>query len=537
MRRPDWDLLGLTPTADAAAIRRAYAARLKRTRPDDDAQAYQRLREAYDAALAWARLASAAPDPPAASTDPAPAAAGPADPQPAEAPVEAATASAPAATPPPGLDTPEALFNAAMHAWQQGGAAAVLAAWPLLRAALHRLPLHQGAEASARFADLVIGVPQLPAPFIAGLQAHFEWLGDYRTARTIGSARANALQEALAGRVVQPLHDPDVWQAHAELLGLHRLLQAGRWLRAQAYATLTGVAIEQRVIDSGAALLLRLGVDTAALQRLRSALSRGQWLRLLALLVCVSGVAAVGGATVEQIAIGLVVTLLGAALLGMCLLGLLLHLLRLRNAAALPWRWRQRLRLQIGPHTGTRLGLLALLLSALCWPVEGVPALLTGLLLAALGVLLALPRRLDHALVLCCLGLLSTASFLTLWHGPVTAAVTASLCGAWALAGGHAQALGWRVPGWMPEAAQPWQRRVGGVLMAVPGLPLASLQAADAFGFRLVLGGCWCQLAWVSMQTVSGHPLARALGLLATWLVLARLQQLARRLAQRLRPD
>ena len=46
-----WALLGIAPTADAAAIRRAYARRLKLTRPDEDPEGFQRLVQARDAAL------------------------------------------------------------------------------------------------------------------------------------------------------------------------------------------------------------------------------------------------------------------------------------------------------------------------------------------------------------------------------------------------------------------------------------------------------------------------------------------------------
>ncbi|MFZ5637708.1 MAG: hypothetical protein ACOY82_14100 [Pseudomonadota bacterium] len=47
-------VLGLPHDADERAIKRAYAARLKLARPDEDADAFQRLNEAYRAALAFA---------------------------------------------------------------------------------------------------------------------------------------------------------------------------------------------------------------------------------------------------------------------------------------------------------------------------------------------------------------------------------------------------------------------------------------------------------------------------------------------------
>ncbi|MFI4945749.1 MAG: hypothetical protein ACHP85_20925, partial [Burkholderiales bacterium] len=50
-----WSELGLAPTRDVHQIKKAYAVRLKRVHPEDDAEGFQRLREAYEAALAFAR--------------------------------------------------------------------------------------------------------------------------------------------------------------------------------------------------------------------------------------------------------------------------------------------------------------------------------------------------------------------------------------------------------------------------------------------------------------------------------------------------
>jgi hypothetical protein len=49
------DALGLDQSADERAVRQAYAKRLRTTRPDDDPAGYQKLRETYDAALAYVR--------------------------------------------------------------------------------------------------------------------------------------------------------------------------------------------------------------------------------------------------------------------------------------------------------------------------------------------------------------------------------------------------------------------------------------------------------------------------------------------------
>lgn len=50
-----WDLLGIEETSDVSEIKKAFAKKLKTCRPEDDAELYQRIRQAYEWAVKHAK--------------------------------------------------------------------------------------------------------------------------------------------------------------------------------------------------------------------------------------------------------------------------------------------------------------------------------------------------------------------------------------------------------------------------------------------------------------------------------------------------
>lgn len=100
-----WDSLQIEPTAEARAIKRAYAKQLKQNRPDDNPQGFQQLYEAYKQALAWAEQQSSQDAPAAAPEGWHSEPLSPAPQEPVEIRPEPELVPGPAHTPPPSHDT------------------------------------------------------------------------------------------------------------------------------------------------------------------------------------------------------------------------------------------------------------------------------------------------------------------------------------------------------------------------------------------------------------------------------------------------
>lgn len=148
-----WDILGIAPTRELAVIKGAYAALLKTTRPDEDAEAYQRLRDSFQAALTYAKA------PP--SQDEADTGTG------ADAPGGAQDV--------PDQDQVDALIASILALWRTKGDTALIAHWPAVEETLDVAPLSASVLYSTEFAHLFIEHPNLPIPFADALRQRFGW--------------------------------------------------------------------------------------------------------------------------------------------------------------------------------------------------------------------------------------------------------------------------------------------------------------------------------------------------------------------------
>jgi len=274
MWEEDWARLGIEPTTDLAAIKKAYAIKLRTTRPDDDAEAYQALRGAYERAQNWAKWqqqeaaeeAPAAVEPEAAAAAPAPA-----EPVPAP-PVESAP-------PPTALVRPDQLIQELTLRWRHSGEAALLHAWAQeARPEMDQQPLNRQVEFSAAFAEWVLRTPALPDAFLQTLNAHFGWLDDFRTERLLGAPLAHALHEALDARLRPAQLPPGVRELAEPLQALAALRGTrGSWWRLPWLFFLLQPLLARYRDVLGADWLQRLGLPQPWLA---AGIKRGLWLRV-----------------------------------------------------------------------------------------------------------------------------------------------------------------------------------------------------------------------------------------------------------------
>lgn len=330
-----WRVLDLAPTDDAIAIKRAYAKRLKTTRPDDDAAAYQRLREAYDRALAWARhrrlgmlheddghdvdegldddiavrgydvaaqvdarlaelettqapsglgalgaddgFAARLIEPTPEWEAPSPQADdGFAD----EAPIDDTIATD---LDPDGQDPwafPDAIADGIGAYWQEHDDSELMALWPRVRADLDRIPIALRSEASQAMATLVLQYRRLPREFVSALAEHFQWGMDFRGARELGSMRMHALSEHLRGLGVLRSNDPAVQRRYADIRALVALRERGRRLRALLLSILLPERTFERWLATPDYMRNGLGIGRWAIDEVGSWLNQGATVRL-----------------------------------------------------------------------------------------------------------------------------------------------------------------------------------------------------------------------------------------------------------------
>lgn len=317
MRWP-WSELGIAPTQDVVEIKRAYAKRLKTARPDDDAGAYQALREAYDEALEQARFQTR---PVKLQLRPEPSPPSPLEPQvPPTTPTEDRSGNqppwpnaddgfstpvgtptlppqtlsgaqpeatqdqawsvsddgfsvtldvTPAAVPEDGPEEtfelpdyidPETIARSVHRFWEDHGDEDLIELWPRVCADLDALPLHRRAEASEWMAALVLDFPELPAGFVKPLAQYFGWRDDFRVSAMLGTERAHALHEHLRAMGLRGVVSQAEQKAMRHVQTLAQWLRQKRKLRAHLLGILMPEVSLRRWKRASVELLEALGI-------------------------------------------------------------------------------------------------------------------------------------------------------------------------------------------------------------------------------------------------------------------------------------
>ena len=355
-----WDQLGIEPTQDLRLIKRAYSARLKVTRPDDDAQAYQDLREAYEWAQHFAKLRSSGVEldvvRPAESTATPEvmqnASVEAAEPtalvqQTDQNPGEARTHEAPVQAHVdtglvPTLKDPTArsVLNDVATLWAQSSSTDMVAAWPRIQALLEDLPITEQNQASRLFARFVLEEPGLPVEILIALTRHFQWGLDFRVDQMLGAQLGQELYYKLrAGEVFAAFH-PDRYTHHAWALSLAKLCDAKRWIVANMLATALDCKTRLQVLQAKPSTLHALGASRASAKVVPNLANNGGVAQsgLFALLVILFLSLLVSPSPTKKA----MDNLFSLAITGALALGLQFYLLREFNNMIPVWRWLRR---------------------------------------------------------------------------------------------------------------------------------------------------------------------------------------------------
>ena len=292
MKTP-WELLELEPTGDALTIKRAYAKQLKNNRPDDAAQAYQALREAYEWALVeadWIRQSA---------TD--------TDEDEGESPVEIADRWPPQAELSARESGQTILVNiegdadwiesdqaqALLDRWVERllNAGSTEEIWPPLRHELDALPLAEQAAASALFADFVLQHETLETDLLTKMAQYFQWGRDYRDAERLGPYRLAQLRERLIADAPETLRGAHQIERAMELLRLDWVLKNQGKFYGWIYAVLAPPVIRHLMEETHDSQRKALGISYDNWQTMGAAATQAITIRLLLVLVCVIPVA------------------------------------------------------------------------------------------------------------------------------------------------------------------------------------------------------------------------------------------------------
>ena len=442
-----WAELGIAPTRELAAIKKAYALKLRVTRPDDDAAAYQRLRSAYEWAQQWAKWGGDEDDD--------------------EEALEVAEAPAPVESTPADEAAQDETFASLsrddLAAWMErlkpqgpGGRAQSLSAWREIQPQLLSIPLHLHHEASARFADLVIVESWLPTEIVEPLLEHFGWRDDFRVARLLGADRLQRLHEVLDERIERPITDPAVLSHFAPLQHLQRLRAKGRHLAAFWFAVRLGDPLLQISLQPDPKLQRQLGMDDELRPLFGKLLFSAGLLRmgLFGLLMLALSLPALmrvqdAGAIGLAIIFGILAFFGGRLLLMVSALICTASWQGLGPDLALGPRWSDW---RVSPHsTHVGLALMALVAGAQLFVPEGDETVLVWIgwgrwIVWGMGLLLAWPRTAMHATVAlgACIVMLMVLSAVAL--PPEVRSVLLACVPVWVLGGCCLHEMGRPVP-------------------------------------------------------------------------------------------